>query len=689
MHIFGRSHVKIHPMQLRQLITQAVDFHQSSSSKSTNSTAIPLCFESVVGACELLTDVVTFEAQRGLSSPLRNPPSSDNCRRHRVRATLDLDGDNPGIWTRDGIVTLNDSQQNASAASKPIKAKKRVTPEIEAKRALNKVTRMKEQKEKFEASREIKAKKRKENACKKKEMYQEGTDHEPSDGDNGTDDEPSDGDNGTQQEANGSTDDEPSEKNNSAHTRDGIDGCKLVESSKTSISMTDFSFMTPLMAWKRWRRFYSTPPLDSCLNVDSQVPRTPTIAARHKLYESPVSYVRDINALQRCGIHPALREPLLNCTVDTSNHIVGTDGLRIVQGPPGTGKTFTILEELRTLNALPAIGPTALKRILITAPTNQAVDELARRAQSLGLFATTSRRKKTVLWSTPEGQSNGFGSSKPLSDVKGSVWVFCTVSSRNSRFMENFNFDVVIVDEAGLVPEPSMWGLLRDSTRRLVLVGDYKQLRCMSSQAGKHLQHDRSTMERLILNKYPYEFLNHQHRMVSPIAGFVSTHFYAGKLLNGSNAPGNMLSQSLCIAKPDSGQGSAEKVGTSWKNEGEALMAVKEAKQLRRQLMDAGISCNVAILVPYTAQLECIQRILGNELEYPLAMTIDSAQGREFDAVVLSTVRTGKNKGFWECKARALVALTRGKYGLRIVGSRESWMQWGGIWNHIARLQSV
>lgn len=648
-------------MQLKKLIKQAVDFHQSGSTEPANSTAVPLCFGSVTEACEVLTGVVTFEAQQGLASPLRNPPASDKLRRHRIRAALDLDGANPGIWTRDGIVTLSDPHQGESVTPKP---KRRVNPETEAKRALNKVNRLKQQKEKFEESKEANAQKRKEKSLKKKEACQEDLEDEHQAGT-----------------------DELSEKENALQPPTDTNECELVvESPAKTPSIPVSAPMTPLMAWKRWRRCYTAShPRANSLHIDNEVPQTPTIVARHKLYESPLNYVRDIDALHRCGIHPALRAPLLNCSIEETNHIVGTDGLRIVHGPPGTGKTFTILEELRMLHNLPGTGPSALRRVLITAPTNQAVDELARRAMSFDLFSSQSRRKKIVIWTTPEGQSNGFGGGESPSNIKGSVWVFSTVSSRNSRFLIDTNFDVVVVDEAGLVPEPSIWGLLRDSTRRLVLVGDYKQLRCMSSQAGKQLQHDRSTMERLISNNYPYEFLNHQHRMVPSIAAFVSAHFYANKLFNGSNAPSSVLSQALCIA-PIPSQENAEIVGTSWRNRTDAVISVKEAKQLRLELSNAGISGSVAILVPYTAQLECIQQILDNEPEDLVAMTIDSAQGREFDGVILSTVRTGKAMGFWECDARVLVALTRGKYGLRIVGSKESWMQWGGVWGHITRL---
>ena len=54
-------------------------------------------------------------------------------------------------------------------------------------------------------------------------------------------------------------------------------------------------------------------------------------------------------------------------------------------------------------------------------------------------------------------------------------------------------------------------------------------------------------------------------------------------------------------------------------------------------------------------------------------MTVDSSQGSEFDYVVLSTVRSNKDKkiGFVANKQRINVAISRSLYGLVVVGKSE------------------
>ena len=52
--------------------------------------------------------------------------------------------------------------------------------------------------------------------------------------------------------------------------------------------------------------------------------------------------------------------------------------------------------------------------------------------------------------------------------------------------------------------------------------------------------------------------------------------------------------------------------------------------------------------------------------------TVDSFQGREADAVVLSVVRTDTS-GFWDDARRLTVALTRAKHILRVVGNCDLW----------------
>ena len=52
--------------------------------------------------------------------------------------------------------------------------------------------------------------------------------------------------------------------------------------------------------------------------------------------------------------------------------------------------------------------------------------------------------------------------------------------------------------------------------------------------------------------------------------------------------------------------------------------------------------------------------------------TVDSFQGREADAVILTSVRTN-SLGFWSDYRRLNVAMTRAKHVLRIIGNTESW----------------
>ena len=61
---------------------------------------------------------------------------------------------------------------------------------------------------------------------------------------------------------------------------------------------------------------------------------------------------------------------------------------------------------------------------------------------------------------------------------------------------------------------------------------------------------------------------------------------------------------------------------------------------------------------------------MDNSLE---VHTVDSFQGREADAIILTTVRNGEKVGFWNDYRRLNVGMTRAKHILRIVGNVETW----------------
>ena len=77
---------------------------------------------------------------------------------------------------------------------------------------------------------------------------------------------------------------------------------------------------------------------------------------------------------------PLYENPKLNSTQQAAvNKIVQANELAIVHGPPGTGKTTTLVQAIKTLIKQ------GEKRILVTAPSNTAVDLLSEKLSEEGL----------------------------------------------------------------------------------------------------------------------------------------------------------------------------------------------------------------------------------------------------------------------------------------------------------------
>ena len=87
---------------------------------------------------------------------------------------------------------------------------------------------------------------------------------------------------------------------------------------------------------------------------------------------------------------------------------------------------------------------------------------------------------------------------------------------------------------------------------------------------------------------------------------------------------------------------------------------------------------NIVVIAPYKAQCNILKDIFKNEnLNYEIH-TLDSFQGKEADVVILSTVRSGANIGFWNDYRRLNVGLTRAKHILRVCGNINTWISQEG-----------
>ena len=117
--------------------------------------------------------------------------------------------------------------------------------------------------------------------------------------------------------------------------------------------------------------------------------------------------------------------------------------------------------------------------------------------------------------------------------------IFCTLASAGAAVLKKSNFvaDDLIVDEAAAATEPELSIPFGFHPRRLLAVGDPRQLPAMvGSQRAEKLGLGVSLHERLMYDcEYPHVMLNVQYRMRPELSQFPGQHFYDGKIVNGPN----------------------------------------------------------------------------------------------------------------------------------------------------------
>jgi len=356
-----------------------------------------------------------------------------------------------------------------------------------------------------------------------------------------------------------------------------------------------------------------------------------------KLYESPLPYQRHISALEKCQPNELLVPGLLK-----GKEIKGDAFIRLYHGPPGTGKTYRLMQDLLEIKNDPKH-----KKILVCAPSNIATINMYYRAINLGIKCSLVVSSKKM----PDNIKDN--------DIFGDKIIFSTISMRFGSKLKNVEFTTVMMDEAAQCQEAWVWGLLRHELKYIYLAGDPHQLPALVSEDGIKFNHGRSIMERLISLEYPSELLDTQRRMHPDIVAFSNQAYYDNKLKTDyKQVKGNKM-KPFEIIKITSNE---ERVGTSYLNKDEAKKVVELYIQLKKEFND------VIVISPYQAQCSLLKK-LNKEIDIH---TVDSFQGREADAVILTTVRTS-NMGFWYDYRRLNVAMTRAKHVLRIVGNSDAW----------------
>ncbi len=390
--------------------------------------------------------------------------------------------------------------------------------------------------------------------------------------------------------------------------------------------------------------------------------------------------------------------------------IMQNTGLAIVHGPPGTGKTTTLIEAIRCLVK-------AGEKILVSAPSNTAVDNIAVGLNAAGLkilrIGNTSKVNEQIFPFTPEGKLVESNQRKEIKELKIRAEQFRKMAlkykrsfgkaereQRNLLFKEVKNirdeikklqayneeklfqeadvilgtpiglhdsklkeikFDTLVIDEAGQCLEPLAWCIF-PFAKKYVLAGDHYQLPpTVLSEEANRMGFTKSILE-VCFNKIPsVHLLNVQYRMRESIAGFSSEYFYNSLLKSAEHLTNK---GTHIIFYDTAGSGFNEERGTS----GSSLQNSGELEAAQKIIVNENFNLDtIAFISPYAGQVALAKETLASSIR---VSTIDSFQGQEKETIIISLVRSNDDGqiGFLNDYRRMNVAMTRAKENLIVIG---------------------